>query len=172
MRLFLTLLVVLSGLAHSAEPELLEPDKAFRFEARLKDARSIEVTYQIAPGYYLYRDKFKFSLAPQDAKPGTPQLPPGKIKKDEFFGEVETYRDNLTIVVPFELAQSTAPAITLTAVSQGCADAGVCYVPHEQKAQLRLAAAGATATDAPLSERFGLKATGTPAGADDSRIAR
>ena len=77
-------------------PSCSSRSKAFRFAARLKDARSIEVTYQIAPGYYLYRDKFKFSLAPQDAKPGTPQLPPGKKKKDEFFGEVETYRGDVS----------------------------------------------------------------------------
>jgi thioredoxin:protein disulfide reductase len=163
------LFLFLFGFAHAAEPELLEPEKAFRFAARLKDARSIEVSYQIAPGYYMYRDKFRFSLAPQDAKPGAPQLPPGKKKTDEFFGEVETYRGDLTILLPFELAQAAVPAITLTAVSQGCADVGVCYVPVEQKAQLRLAAAGGTATDAPLSEIFGFK--GTAAG-DDSRIAR
>ena len=169
IRFLAALLLFLFGLAHAAEPELLEPEKAFRFAARLKDARSIEVSYQIAPGYYMYRDKFRFSLAPQDAKPGAPQLPPGKKKTDEFFGEVETYRGDLTILLPFELAQASVPAITLTAVSQGCADVGVCYVPVEQKAQLRLAAAGATATDAPLSEIFGFK--GTAAG-DDSRIAR
>lgn len=170
MRLLLSLLLLVSGLAHSAEPELLEPQQAFRFAARLKDARSIEVTYQIAPGYYMYRDKFQFSLAPQEAKLGMPQLPPGKKKHDEFFGEVETYRGDLSIVVPFDLVQADVPAITLTAVSQGCADVGVCYVPHEQKAQLRLAAAGGTTTDAPLSELFGLKRA--PAGADDTRIAR
>src|SRR5262245_46910691 len=167
-RLLLFLLLA-SGLVHAAEPELLEPEKAFRFEARLKDARSIEVTYRIAPGYYLYRDKFKFSLAPQDAKAGSPQLPPGKKKHDEFFGELETYRGDLSIVLPFELPGPSVPAITLTAVSQGCADVGVCYVPQEQKALLRLASAGGPATDASLSELFGLKRT--PAGADDIRIA-
>ena len=169
-RLLLFLMLLVAGLAHAAEPELLEPQEAFRFAARLKDARSIEVTYQIAPGYYLYRDKFKFSLVPQDAKPGPPQLPPGQKKHDEFFGEVETYRGDLSIVVPFDLAQESLPAITLSAVSQGCADVGVCYVPQEQKAHLRLAAAGATATDAPLSELFGLRRA--PPGADDTRIAR
>ncbi|HLF38840.1 MAG TPA: protein-disulfide reductase DsbD N-terminal domain-containing protein, partial [Burkholderiales bacterium] len=55
---------MLAGLARAAAPELLEPDQAFRFAARLKDARSIEVSYQIAPGYYMYRDKFRFTLAP------------------------------------------------------------------------------------------------------------
>jgi thiol:disulfide interchange protein DsbD len=169
MRFTLILLLALAGLARAAEPELLEPDQAFRFAARLKDARAIEVTYRIAPGYYMYRDKFQFTLAPAGAKPGAPQLPAGKKHRDEFFGEVETYRGNLRILLPFELADAGVPAIQLTAISQGCADIGVCYVPHEQKAELRLAslAAGATRSDA----ASGLFSWIDPA-ADDVRIAR
>ena len=75
MRLVLIFLLAICGFARAAEPELLEPDKAFRFAARLKDARSIEVTYRIAPGYYMYRERFQFTLAPAGAKPGAPQLP-------------------------------------------------------------------------------------------------
>ena len=150
MRLILVLLLAISGLARAAEPDLLEPDRAFRFAARLTDARSIEINYQIAPGYYLYRDKFQFTLAPTGAKPGAPRLPSGRKHRDEFFGEVETYRGSLSIVLPFELADASVPAIRLTAVSQGCADIGVCYVPHEQRAELRLASLtpGATRSDA------------------------
>ncbi|HZM46304.1 MAG TPA: protein-disulfide reductase DsbD [Burkholderiales bacterium] len=169
MRLILVLLFGVACIAHGAEADLLEPDKAFRFSARLKDARSIEVTYDIAPGYYLYRQQFKFSAAPAEAKLGPPQLPPGKMKKDEFFGEVETYRGNLTILVPLEVAEPKPSVVTLAAVSQGCADAGVCYVPHEQKARLQLAAAGGTATGAP-PEPFPAPERAR-AGADDARFA-
>ncbi len=170
MRLILAVVFALCGLAHAAEPDLLEPEKAFRFSARLKDASSIEVTYQIAPGYYLYRDKFRFAVAPQEAKLGAAQLPPGTKKHDEFFGEVETYRGNLTVVLPLDVARAGVPAVTLTAVSQGCADVGVCYIPQEQKAQLQLAAAGGAATDAPLAQGLGLD--GAPAGPVAARIAR
>jgi thiol:disulfide interchange protein DsbD len=172
MRFLLLLLLALPSLAPgaAAEPELLEPDQAFRFAARLRDARSIEVTYDIAPGYYLYRDKFRFALAPAEARTGAPELPAGKHKRDEFFGEVETYRGSVTILVPFELARPDVPAITLTATSQGCADAGVCYVPHEQQARLRLAAGGSAASDAPLGRVLGLEAR--EGQADDARMAR
>ncbi len=127
------------------------------------------MSYQIAPGYYLYRDKFRFAAAPADVKLGAPRLPPGKMKRDEFFGEVETYRGDLSIVLPFRLDGTNVPAITLTAISQGCADIGVCYTPQEQKAELKLAAlaTGATQTDAPVA-LFGGAAT---AAADDTRIA-
>src|SRR5690348_9943287 len=133
MRFAFVLLLLFASLARGAEPDLLEPDKAFRFSARLKDAHSIEVNYQIAPGYYLYRDKFQFALTPAEAKPGAAQFPRGEKHKDEFFGEVETYRGNLSFVLPFELAKADVSSIRLAVTSQGCADAGVCYVPYEQK---------------------------------------
>lgn len=143
MRLLLALLLALTFAARAAEPELLEPEKAFQFAARLQDARSIEVSYRIAPGYYLYRDKFRFSAAPAEVKLGAARIPPGKRKRDEFFGEVETHRGDLTITVPFEVDGAELTAFTLTAISQGCADVGVCYTPQEQKAELMLASIAA-----------------------------
>jgi len=139
MRPFLLLILLLSGFAHGAEPELLEPEKAFQFAARIARPDAIEVRYRIAPGYYMYRDKFRFSVAPTEAKLGDPQLPPGKKKTDKFFGDVEVYRDEVSILLPVETGGGV-PALVLTAVSQGCADVGVCYVPQEQKAELRYAA--------------------------------
>jgi thiol:disulfide interchange protein DsbD len=173
MRFALVLFLLFSSLARGAEPDLLEPDKAFRFSARLKDAHSIEVNYQIAPGYYLYRDKFRFVLTPADAKPGAAQFPAGEKHKDEFFGEVETYRGNISIVLPFELAKPGVPAIRLAVTSQGCADAGVCYIPYEQKAELKLAALGqpATRSDAPAAPLDGPAPAVPAAGGDDDRVA-
>jgi len=145
MRLLPVILLAVSSLVHAAEAELLEPEKAFRFSARLQDPRTIEVTYRIAPGYYLYRDKFRFSAAPAEVKLAAPQIPRGKRKRDEFFGEVETHRGDLTIIVPFEVEGAGLTGLTLTATSQGCADVGVCYVPQEQKAELMLASLAAAA---------------------------
>jgi thiol:disulfide interchange protein DsbD len=139
MRLFLLLILFFSGFAQGAEPELLEPEKAFQFAARIARPDAIEVRYRIAPGYYMYRDKFRFSVAPAEAKLGDPQLPAGKKKTDKFFGDVEVYRDEVKILLPVETG-GAVPALVLTAVSQGCADVGVCYVPQEQKAQLQYAA--------------------------------
>ncbi|MGQ0525654.1 MAG: protein-disulfide reductase DsbD [Betaproteobacteria bacterium] len=139
MRFLLLLIGLLSGALHGAEPELLEPEKAFRFAARIARPDAIEVRYQIAPGYYMYRDKFRVSVAPAEAKLGEPQLPPGKRKTDKFFGDVDVYRDEVRILVPVETG-GVVPALTLTAVSQGCADVGVCYVPQEQRVQLTYAA--------------------------------
>ena len=118
--------------------ELLEPEKAFRFSA-LPAQGGIDVTFAIADGYYMYRDKFRFSAEGNPAvKLGTPQLPSGARHKDEFFGEVETYRRQVRIHIP---AQGEG-RFELKVVSQGCADVGVCYVPMESQASLQLTSAG------------------------------
>ena len=140
---WLTVLFALgAALAHAAEPQLLEPEKAFMFSARATGPASIEIRYVIAKGYYMYRDRFRFTLEPDLMAPPGPQLPQGKIKKDEFFGETQVFRDEVLITLPFR--EGIADRAVLTAVSQGCADIGVCYVPLEQKAELRLAATGVT----------------------------
>src|SRR3981189_1375649 len=79
-----------------AADEFLEPEKAFQFSARALVPKSVEGSYQIAPGYYLYREQFK--LAANGATLGTPLIPPGKVKYDVTFEKnVETYRDNIRI---------------------------------------------------------------------------
>jgi thiol:disulfide interchange protein DsbD len=122
--------------------DLLEPEKAFRFSARTIDASTIEVRYEIAEGYYMYRERFRF--AAQGARIGTPELPPGIKHKDEFFGEVETYRKEARIRVPVQ----GEGRVELKVTSQGCADVGVCYVPMDSHAVLQLTAAQGPAVSA------------------------
>jgi thiol:disulfide interchange protein DsbD len=138
------LLMLCAGFAHAAEPELLDPEKAFAFSARVAAPDAIEVRYVIAKGYYLYRDKLRFTLEPATLGNGNAQLPKGLVHRDEFFGETMIYRDEVRIRLPVNADGGIERAV-LTAVSQGCADVGVCYVPVEQKADLRLAAAGSAA---------------------------
>ena len=114
---------------------LLEPERAFRFSARALEGSAIEVAFDIADGYYLYRDRFRFSAEGNPGvRLGAPQLPRGLKHKDEFFGEVETYRNEVRIRLPVQ----GDGRFDLKVVSQGCADAGVCYVPMESKMSLRL----------------------------------
>ncbi len=158
LRRLLLLLLLCAGFAHAADPELLDPEKAFEFSARVAGPDAVEVRYVIAKGYYLYRDKLRFTLEPATLGKGSAQLPPAQAKKDEFFGETWVYRDEVRIRLPIR-SDAQAARVVLTAVSQGCADVGVCYVPVEQKAELRLVAANgagaATTRDNPSS------ATGT-----------
>jgi thiol:disulfide interchange protein DsbD len=41
--------------------DLLPPEKAFRFSARSIDANAVEVSFEIADGYYLYRHRLRFA---------------------------------------------------------------------------------------------------------------
>jgi thiol:disulfide interchange protein DsbD len=196
IRKYLILLYIFSSLAaalgaRAAQPDLLEPEKAFRFAARVLDASNIEVTYRIAKGYYLYRERFAFDAQPGTVKLGAAQIPEGKKKHDEFFGEVQTHRGELKIIVP--VAHAGAGMVDLTVTSQGCADVGVCYVPMESKVRLAMTAgaggvtgmaavSGARAGDDPLARVMGQAGAGTVAppatgaagavnDADDTRFA-
>lgn len=169
--LLLALLVPLAGFAaFPGQPDLLDPAEAFRLDARVAGPDALEVRYLIAPGYYLYRDKLKFTSASAQVRLDAPQLPAGTRKHDEFFGEVETYRGDLRIRVPYR-SEPGVTEFTLVAMSQGCADVGVCYVPQEQKTVIRLAAAaGQTPVWAPSDA--GSQLLGTSGGSDDLRVAR
>jgi thiol:disulfide interchange protein DsbD len=123
-----------------AQQKLLEPERAFAFSARGLDPQTVEARFTIAGGYYLYRDKLKFAVEPA-AIAGTPSLPPGKMKHDEFFGDVETYRGTIAVRLPLERA-APGQTVTLRAESQGCADLGVCYPPQAQKITLSLPVVG------------------------------
>lgn len=139
-RILFLWLALFAPLAQAASTdELLEPEKAFRFSARALGADALEVRFAIAEGYYLYRERFKFEA--EDASLGPAELPRGLRKKDEFFGDTEVYRNQVTIRVP--VAPGGRDPLHLVVTSQGCADVGVCYVPMESRAALRLAAAAA-----------------------------
>jgi thiol:disulfide interchange protein DsbD len=123
--------------AADAQLKLLPAEDAFRFSARALDSRTVEASFAIADGYYLYREKLAFSTPTPGAALGPVSLPSGKVKEDRFFGRVETYRGR--VVVPLAV-ENAAPGleVTLRADSQGCADAGVCYPPNAQSITLTL----------------------------------
>ena len=146
--LFWGLFVFSQGSAAQEEP--LDPEVAFKFSARALDANTLEARWQIADGYYMYRDKFKFELA--GGTLDKPTLPPGKMKDDETFGRVETYRKDVRITLPVQRTPGTT-AVTLKATSQGCWDGGLCYMPQTVSMAVKLPAliAPAAAADLPAA---------------------
>ena len=140
IRFLFLLLFALAAPARAEEP--LAPQEAFRFSARAIDAKTLEARWQITDGYYMYRDKFKFAL--EGGTLGAVKLPPGKMKEDELFGKIETYRKEVKILLPLE----AAGPVTLKVVSQGCWDGGICYPPLNQELRIEPASPGGTAGDA------------------------
>ncbi|HEX7643641.1 MAG TPA: protein-disulfide reductase DsbD [Burkholderiaceae bacterium] len=134
----LMLLLALTMPRVHADDEFLEPEQAFKFSAKMVDAKTAEVSYAIADGYYMYREHFKFRV--EGAKLGTPVYPKGQIHFDETFQKnVETYRHGVTVKLPVE---AKGP-FTLIAVGQGCAEKGLCYPPQEARITLTPPAAPA-----------------------------
>ena len=72
--------------------DLLPPHEAFALSARALDASTLEARFNVVDGYYLYRDKLKFNVSAPTVVGVKPELPAGKMKHDEFFGDSETYR--------------------------------------------------------------------------------
>ncbi len=143
----LPLLLGLAAASPFAAEEPLDPEQAYQFSARAIDAKTIEARWQIADGYYMYREKIRFATDAATVKLGEPKFPAGKVKDDEFFGRVETYRQEVKILIPVEAGG--AQTLTLKANSQGCWDQGICYPPTPQTATIELVAASSAAVPAP-----------------------
>jgi thiol:disulfide interchange protein DsbD len=111
--------------------ELLPPEQAFSLVAWMEGDRLI-AEYDIAQGYYMYRQKFDFQIESGNARFDTSIMPDGKIKNDEFFGDMEVYRGKLRIVLPVLPSKQQTLNLIVKATGQGCADIGVCYPPLSQ----------------------------------------
>jgi thiol:disulfide interchange protein DsbD len=122
-----------------ADDDFLAPEQAFKLSVKMTDVKTVEISYAIADGYYMYREHFQFSA--DGATLGAPVFPPGKIKFDENFQKnVETYRHAIVVKLPIEADHP----FTLNITGQGCADKGLCYPPMLSAVVLSPAGVGMT----------------------------
>ena len=124
-RLLLPLFLLLFSVFAQAENDLLPADEAFSFKAKVVNDE-ILLTWDIAKGYYLYKEKIKIS-SDFSTQLGTAKFPKAKVKNDEFFGRIGVYRNSAVVAVP--VLEGDAKSILLNVTFQGCADLGVCYPP-------------------------------------------
>lgn len=117
--------------------DLLPVEEAFALSATATERGRIEFHWKIAKGYYLYKHRIAAMSVDSSFKFNPLVLPPGEKKNDEFFGDVETYRGELTAVLTGAAAGGITEA-TFNVRYQGCADVGVCYPPHQEKVTVTL----------------------------------
>jgi thiol:disulfide interchange protein len=150
------------------EDDLLPVDQAYVLSARATGPGEVAVTWTIAEGYYLYRHRFGAQAADAGATVGAMVLPDGKKHRDQFFGDVETYRQQVTARVPVT-AVAGSDRVRLKLKYQGCADLGVCYPPQTRTLTVALPAAATPATAPPGAPGDALATLGGgPAGAMDA----
>ena len=131
---FLFTILTLFSIAAPAQrdaPVLLAPSAAFRVEASRPVANRLRLEWEIAKGYYLYRNRFRFEL-PGGAPLQSATFPVGIIKTDRFFGESEIYRHRVAVDFNLDDAVASRNPLSIRVVSQGCADIGVCFPPDER----------------------------------------
>ena len=134
--LFLASLLAPAASAAITQDDLLPVDEAFVLTATAPARDRIEIRWKITDGYYLYRHRTGVEAdAGFAAQPL--QLPKGKAYRDEFFGDVETYRGELVATLPGRPASGT-DSVSLKIKYQGCADAGICYPPQTRTLKVAL----------------------------------
>lgn len=117
-------------LHHDADAPTLTVNEAFRLMPAERTGQQLRIRWEIAPGYYLYRERLAFeAVEPLGAKLATPQLSKGEKHHDEHFGDVHIYR-KADASATFKLPRKMTVPTRIKVSYQGCADIGICYPPQ------------------------------------------
>lgn len=149
----------LSG-RNGALGDFLPVDEAFRPYAEAIDGNTVEISFQIAQGYYLYKDKIAASNTSDEVQLGKIDLPRGTEKSDEYFGDMEVFYDEVFGKISLARGTPDAMSLDIDISYQGCADGGICYAPETRTISVSLPTATAVSTlpkrpngNAPQSEQ-------------------
>ena len=112
----------------SNETDFLPPDAAFKVGVRLEGGE-LHVRWVIADGYYLYRRKMAVEALSPDLVVMGLHLPRGVSKTDPYLGTQEVFMQEVEGTVPFKRVDYGAHPLEIKVTYQGCADAGLCYLP-------------------------------------------
>ena len=143
------------------EPEFLSADQAFVLTTELSNG-ALQARWQMPDGYYLYRHRFEFAVpAGSSFALGEAEIPQGKVKNDEYFGDVQVYYHEVSARVPVTRVEGSAAALDATITYQGCADRGLCYPPQTKHVSLPAQSLAAAAGTAPKNAATDESSAGT-----------
>jgi thiol:disulfide interchange protein DsbD len=148
--LLLGLLAVLAPAvsAQTQDDNILPVTAAYKLSTDAGTPGTLKLHWTIAPGYYLYRGRMKFTAGP-GVTLGEAQLPPGEKHVDPYLGPVETYHHGVDASLPYTLASGTT-RLRVDVQYQGCheVEPKICYPPHTEHLDLALPAGAAAAPSA------------------------
>jgi thiol:disulfide interchange protein DsbD len=133
--------------------DFLPVDEAFKPMLIPLDGNTVEVSFQVAPGYYLYKDKISANVQSNRVQLGRLDLPAGEMKNDEYFGDMEVYHNDVFGRLPLVRATPEAMDLDVDVSYQGCADGGICYPPTTRTLNISLPTATAVSALAAVSNR-------------------
>lgn len=129
------------------QAEFLPVEEAYPLAVERVADNQLRLIWQMPPGYYLYKHAFRFdALVDGSSVALEANYPEFLVREDEYFGRVEVYYDGADITLT---ADRPIQSGTLSVMSQGCADAGLCYPPRTQQFSLD--------SDGTLSEIVGVE---------------
>lgn len=120
------------------QTDFLPPDEAFRFGPGMEKPDSVSLTWIIAEHYYLYKQRIQVTSDTPGIQLGELQLPKGKSKHDEYFGDTEVYYEVLEASLPIARPAGSGGTLNLNVTYQGCAEDGLCYNPITKNVSLEL----------------------------------
>lgn len=172
---FLFLSPLLASIASASDPfgntgsDFLRVEEAYQVSLEVKND-TLTATWDIADGYYLYRDKFLMEAYFEDSQIELPtEYQPGKLQFDEYFGkELEIYYQSTQLNAALE---DIPQQFVLKIKSQGCADAGLCYAPRSQYFQIDRQFGTAIETDKSVIAPSSGGASGQPGSNDPTSAA-
>ena len=116
----------------------LAPDHAFGFDVAVRDTHTLQASFNVAPGYYLYRDRIRFSIKDGAAGITAVRFPKGEMEDDPNFGYMEVFHQSFHVEITLDRARTDATSITLNTSYQGCSEKGLCYFPIATETQLNM----------------------------------
>lgn len=128
----------LDTLGAAKQPTFLPPDQAFGLQVVVRDAHTVQASFNVTEGYYLYRDKISFSSKNGSVRIKAVNLPRGEMKQDPSFGEVEVFHRSFQAEIELDRLADGADSITLDASYMGCSEKGLCYPPITKALRVEL----------------------------------
>ncbi len=112
-------------------------DKAFKLSLSLNSDQTVRTTFVVEKGYYLYRDRFHFTLLGTSPFNITPlNWPKAEKRYDEILGDYDAYSSTLILTLP--LPKNSLHS-TFEIQYQGCSKAHFCYPPQTRTFNLNFA---------------------------------